>query len=325
MLDPRLNHVVAVARHGSFTAAANAVGVTQSAITKSVADLERQVGFPIFRRTSRGILVTVEGGAFVERASRLLDDTRELLTPRIKPVDRFVGLMRVGVCPASLEWLLADPLSSLLARHPRIRVEVRGESIERMVQEALNGDVDLAIGYEAAFRDRRDLCRIPLTPLRGMAFVRKGHPIMERSKPMLTDLREFPLITPSESEPFSGIIRLIFEGLVVDWREQLHVVDSFTLVKRIVASTDSAGFVSADYAREPRFTSRFATLPLPDDVPLAPLCCVYRAIYDPKPCVRALISLISNDKILGSTSAQSQKAGAVARATPERKFAAGLS
>ena len=325
MLDPRLNHVVAVARHGSFTAAASAVGVTQSAITKGVADLERQVGFPIFHRTSRGILMTAEGRDFVERASRLLDDTRELLTPRVEPVDRYVGLLRIGVCPASLEWLLADPISSLLACHPRIRVEVRGESIERMVHEASNGDVDLAIGYEAAFRDRRDLRRVPLNPLRGMAFVRKDHPIMQRSKPTLADLAEFPLVTPSESEPFSEIIRGIFKEHGADWREQLHVIDSFTIVKRIVASTDSAGFVSTDYASDPRFASRFATLSLPDDVPLAPLCCVYREIYDPKPCVRALISLISNNELLRSTPAQSHKASAAAGATPERKLAAGLS
>ena len=45
MLDPRLNHVVAAAQQGSFTAAARAVGVTQSAITKSIAELERQLGY----------------------------------------------------------------------------------------------------------------------------------------------------------------------------------------------------------------------------------------------------------------------------------------
>ena len=325
MLDPRLNHVVAVARHGSFTAAASAVGVTQSAITKGVADLERQVGYPIFQRTSRGIIVTPEGSDFVERASRLLDDTRELLAPRVEPIDRYVGLLRIGVCPASLEWLLADPISSLLACHPRIRVEVRGESIERMVHEASNGDVDLAIGYEAAFRDRRDLRRVPLTPLRGMVFVRKDHPIMQRSKPTLADLGAFPLVTPSESEPFSEIIRAICKEHRADWREQLHVVDSFTIVKRIVASTDAAGFVSTDHADDPRFTSRFATLPLPDDMPLARLCCVYREVYDPKPCVRALISLISNNEFLGLTPTQSQRGNAVARAAPQRKLAASLS
>ena len=294
MLDPRLNHVVAVARHGSFTAAANAVGVTQSAITKGVADLERQIGFPIFQRTSRGIFVTVEGRSFVERSTRLLDDARELLTPRLQTVDRFAGILRVGVCPASLEWLLADPLSTILAAHPSIRVDVRGASLERMVHEVANGDVDLAIGYEAAFRGRRDLRRVPLYPLRGMAFVRKDHPVSERANPTLADLGDYPLVTPSESEPFTNIIRGIFEGQGVDWREQVHVVDSFPIVKRIVTKTDAAGLVAADLAHDPRFTARFSTIPFPDVVPLAPLCCVYRDLYEPKPSVRALITALRN-------------------------------
>ena len=294
MLDPRLNHVVAVARHGSFTAAANAVGVTQSAITKGVADLERQVGFPIFQRTSRGIFVTVEGRSFVERSSRLLDAARELLTPRLRPVDRFAGVLRVGVCPASLEWLLADPISSILAAHPSIRVDVRGASLERMVHEVASGDVDLALGYEAAFRGRRDLRRVPLYPLQGMAFVRKDHPITKRAEPTLADLEDYPLVTPSESEPFTDIIRGILEGQGVGWREQVHVVDSFPIVKRIVTKTDAVGLVAADLARDFRFAAHFATVPLPDVMPLAALCCVYRDLYEPKPSVRALITSLRN-------------------------------
>lgn len=68
MLDTRLNHVVAVARAGSFTAAAGIAGVTQSAITRSVADLERQIGYSIFVRTSRGAILTEQGRDFAERA-----------------------------------------------------------------------------------------------------------------------------------------------------------------------------------------------------------------------------------------------------------------
>ena len=55
MIDRRLQYVVSTARYGSFTAAAERVGVTQSAITKSVADLERQLGYSIFTRTARSL------------------------------------------------------------------------------------------------------------------------------------------------------------------------------------------------------------------------------------------------------------------------------
>src|ERR1700679_2316233 len=121
MLDPRLAHVVAVARCGSFTAAAQAIGVTQSAVTKGVADLERQLGYSVFHRTARGALLTEKGSEFVERAARLLDDARELLEGPSNNSDPYAGTLRIGVCPASLEWRLINPLANLLARYPSIR------------------------------------------------------------------------------------------------------------------------------------------------------------------------------------------------------------
>ena len=68
---------VRVVETGSFSGAAKAVGVTQSAVTKSVADLEQQVGFAIFNRTSRGVAMTPEGRDFIDRAARLLADALE--------------------------------------------------------------------------------------------------------------------------------------------------------------------------------------------------------------------------------------------------------
>src|ERR1700679_259594 len=117
MLDPRLNHLVAVARCGSFTAAAQAIGVTQSAVTKGVADLERQLGYAVFHRTARGALLTEKGSDFVERAAQLLDGSSSQSDP-------YAGTLRIGVSPASLEWRLIGPLAQLLSRHPSIRFEI---------------------------------------------------------------------------------------------------------------------------------------------------------------------------------------------------------
>src|ERR1700733_7638498 len=98
LIDPRFTHVVSVAREGSFTAAASAVGVTQSAITKSVADLEARLGYLLFHRTSRGALLTEEGREFVERASRLLEDAKDLLQPGSRE-DPYSGVLSIGICP----------------------------------------------------------------------------------------------------------------------------------------------------------------------------------------------------------------------------------
>ena len=88
---------MAVARVGSFSGASKAVGVTQSAITKSVADLEQQLGFAIFNRTSRGVAMTPEGRDFIDRAARLLADAADLFGERDRGADPFAGSGSTGV------------------------------------------------------------------------------------------------------------------------------------------------------------------------------------------------------------------------------------
>ena len=120
MLDRRLNHVLAVAHASSFSGAAAKFGITQSGITRSIADLERELGYTLFYRNGRGVTLTERGRDFVERAGQLIEDTRALFAGG-EERDPYARSLRIGVAPSSLEWRLADPLSSLVARHPSLR------------------------------------------------------------------------------------------------------------------------------------------------------------------------------------------------------------
>jgi DNA-binding transcriptional LysR family regulator len=295
MLDPRLNHFVAVAQTGSFTAAAQAIGVTQSAVTKSVADLERQLGVSLFYRTARGALLTESGRDFADRAMRLLDDAREFLEGSARKEDRFAGLLRIGVCPASLEWRLMDPLAELLIRHPSIRFEISGSSFERMVQQLRNGSIDVALGFEAAFSEWPDIRREPVPALKSTLFVRLGHPILTPGKATLADLSEYDFVSPSDSRPYGAIIREIYESQGIDWRKRLHLVDYFPIVKRIVKASDAVGVVTLTYAKSASFREEFAMLDHLDPFPPAPLCCAVRARWEPKPAVRAFMAAVQGD------------------------------
>lgn len=292
MLDPRLNHVVAVSRTGSFTAAAEMVGVTQSAITKSVADLERQVGYTIFHRTSRGAMLTEEGREFVERTSRLLEDAKELFHPLGKQSDPFAGVLRVGVCPASLEWWLVEPVSNLLSRHPSILLDVSGSSFERMIQRVRSGDVDVALGFDAAFREWPDIRRAPLASNEIVLFVRKNHPLLEKDVVTQDDLSEFDFVSPSDSQPYGGVIRGFYENQNIEWERRLHIVDFFPIVRSIVETTDAIGVVSNFYALSSTFGEKFKTIDQLEPFTNSPLCCASRARWEPKPAVKAFISAV---------------------------------
>lgn len=289
MLDPRLNHLVAVARCGSFTAAAVSVGVTQSAVTKSIADLERQLGFSMFHRTARGALLTEKGRDFVDRAARLLDDAKELLEGSTTKGDPFAGVLRVGVCPASLEWRLIDAIVHLQARHPSTRFEISGSSFERMVQQLRSGTVDVAVGFDAAFREWPDLRREPAGDLKSALFVRKDHPILDAAEITTDELANYVIVSPSDSRPYGAIVREVYESQGLDWRKKLHLIDYFPIVSRIVATSDAIGVVSLSHAASRSFQQKFSLIEGLDLFPSAPMCCAVRARWEPTPAVRAFI------------------------------------
>lgn len=297
MLDPRLNHLVQVARLGSFTAAARAIGVTQSAVTKGVADLERQLGYAVFHRTARGAMLTERGRDIVERAGRLLDDARDLLRTDATAADPFTGVLRIGVCPASLEWLLIDPLAELARRHPRLRFDVNSSSFERMIQQLRNGAVDVALGFDPAFREWPDVDRRPVGELQSVLFVRKGHPLLGEEALTEDMLSRYPLVSPSDSRPYGAVIRDLFESRGEEWRTHLHVIDYFPLVSRIVATSDALAVVSTSHARSAGFVRSFETLPL-EVFPPAPICCAVRARWEPTPAARAFIAAVGDSPMI---------------------------
>lgn len=291
MLDSRLSYAVAVSRAGSFTAAADAVGVTQSAITKSVADLEQQIGYAIFYRTARGCLLTEKGRDFIERAARLLEDADDLLRPH-DIEDRYAGTLRIGVCPASIEWRLIEPLARLLQRHPSIRFDVSGSTFERMVQLLRNGAVDVALGFDAAFSEWSDIRREPIAGVKSMLFVRQRHPILSRRSITAKDLADFDFVSPSEGRPYGAVLRSIYESQGIQWQRHLHTVDFFPIVRRIVSTSDAIGVVAAPYAESRAFRASFETLDQVRLLPPSPMCCAVRSRWEPKPAVRAFMAAL---------------------------------
>lgn len=289
-MDVRLKHVVAVARSGSFSGAAQLIGVTQSAVTRAVADLERQLGYDLFYRTARGALLTDLGRTFADRAARLLDDEQELLKGDPHAMDPFGGVLRVGVCPAILEWALSGPIGVLKTRHTQMRFEIAGGPFERMAPMLRNGGVDIIVGLDEAFREWSDITRHPLWNLKTALFVRKGHPLLDEPRIDRRKLSEFEIVSPSESRPYGAVIRSLYESQRVDWRNRVHIADYFPIVAHLVEHSNAIGVINTSYIRTETFRSKFRIVEGADLWGPTPICCATRAKWELGPMDRAFIA-----------------------------------
>src|ERR1700704_1854308 len=149
MLDVRrLRVLIALDEHGSFSAAAEALHLTQSAVSQHVAALEREVGLPVVERSTRPIGLTEAGHALVKHARVVfarLDDAEQELA---QIAGRWRGRLRVGSFPTALTTFVPTAVTRFKEHHPEVTLSVIDDHLQRLLPRLRQGELDLALIYD---------------------------------------------------------------------------------------------------------------------------------------------------------------------------------
>ena len=155
-----LRAFVAVADAGTFTAAADVVGRSQSAVSQKIRRLEELVRQPVFDRTSRSLSLTGPGGQLLVGARRMLDLNDDVI--RSLELPRPAGRLRVGICEDFVPLQLSRLLARFLRLYPEVQLDVNTSLTHDLLVEFDKGDLDLVIATRQ-FRDRgRVIWREPM-------------------------------------------------------------------------------------------------------------------------------------------------------------------
>ncbi len=140
---PELELFIRVAHRRSFVLAAKDVGLTPSAMSKAIARLERDLGTPLLKRSTRRVALTPTGAELLDQTAPLLAQLA-LVRRRFQGDRQPEGRLAIDL-PISLSPWLVSRLPSLLARHPALRLEVRvNDAFVDLLSEAV--DVAVRIG-----------------------------------------------------------------------------------------------------------------------------------------------------------------------------------
>ena len=184
MVLERLTGLIAFARAGtlgSYTAAARSLSISPSAISKSVQRLEKQLGVPLFTRTTRSLTLTAEGRELHERAVRLLSDADEIGQVAASARSEPSGSLRIAASLPIGVHVIAPALPAFRRRYPKLSIDLRlSDRYVDLVEEGI--DIAVRIGDLA---DSRLLSRT-LAPLRLCCFASPAY-LAERGTPAHPD------------------------------------------------------------------------------------------------------------------------------------------
>lgn len=191
-----LQHLLSLDQHRHFGRAAQAVGLSQPALSKSLQRLEQELGVRLFDRSRAGVVPTAVGQQVIRQAHRLVSSAEDM--KRIVDLMRGIkiGSISVGVGPAMSESFVTAAIARIADQHPRARMSVRVDHWKQLSEWLLDGELDLFIAdITEATQDSRLTC-IPLPTERFVWFCRRAHPLAGRRSVSRKDMVEYPLATP---------------------------------------------------------------------------------------------------------------------------------
>lgn len=239
-----------VAKCGSLTRAAEALYISQPAVSQSVKQLENQLGVSLFNRTHRGMELSAQGGKLifgeVERALALLQAAEARIA---ETKEKATGVIRIGASDTIFEYFLADKLVRFHERFPAVKIELQADftptTIEKLKADACDvAFVNLPIEAHADLSLRGDCMRLNDVFVVG----EKYRALAENGAFSLAELRKYPLVVMDKNTVARKALENFLNTHGVEHSSAIEV-GSWELMKRLVSHGMGIGVIPREYAR----------------------------------------------------------------------------
>jgi len=189
----QLRHLIALAEHRSFVAAASSVNLSQSAFSRSIQALEHSAGCQLVDRSHKELPPTKQGQVVLEHARRLVSGAR-LLSNEIRQFNGLeAGELRFGCGPAPAAGLVPKAIGAFIGRYPKARVQFQVDDWQRLNKRLLAEEIEFFVADTRQFEADPDYHTQRLQPRRWYFCCRVGHPLAGETSVSAQALLQYPL------------------------------------------------------------------------------------------------------------------------------------
>ena len=206
-----LQAFIAVAERSNFRAAAEAIHVSQPALSRRIAKLEGALEVRLFERDTHHVILTMAGREFERRARPVLHQLQSAVIALGDPGKGAIPKVRIACITSAVRHLLVGALVEFQARHPRHRIEIVDGGGDVVLDAVRRGRVDFGLSF--SFEDNVGLDFRPLMADRFVAICRRGHRLARRKQLTWAELGQHDYLSVSRDNSNRRVMDNALVGL----------------------------------------------------------------------------------------------------------------
>jgi DNA-binding transcriptional LysR family regulator len=237
-----------VAKSGSLTKAAEELYISQPAVSRSIKQLELQLGVSLFTRTHRGMKLSAQGGklifAEVEHALNLLGEAENRLA---EMKNTATGTLRIGASDTIFEYFLADKIVEFHERFPAVKIDLKADFTPDTIQRLKSDECDVAFVNLPIEADNDLKLYGNFMHLNDIFVTSEKYKKLTQGQVKISELKKYPLILMEKNT----VARRSFDAFLQSNGMELEPsieVGSWDLMKRLVMRGMGVGIIPKEYA-----------------------------------------------------------------------------
>ncbi|NOY13578.1 MAG: LysR family transcriptional regulator [Deltaproteobacteria bacterium] len=229
----QLEVFISVAQTGNVTRAAEALRISQSAVSMSLAELERLLGEKLFDRRGKRLVVNDQGRALIPKAAAVLSRVAEIDSLFSGPDHQSTGLLRVGASSTIGNYLMPRIFGAFTDHFSEAGISLDVGNTEHIVQELLRFNID--IGFIEGLCHQPAIETIPWRPDNLAIHVGAGHPLAEKAELSSDDLLQARWILREQGSGTREIFEAALSGKMDSLRVYLELGNTEAIKEAVAA------------------------------------------------------------------------------------------
>lgn len=293
-----LEYIAAISKAGGVKKAADAVGISQPALTKRMQNLEDKLNLRLFDRQAKGMKLTQAGELFLSESQKLLVHSQDLERRMANHRHGKGGSISIGVKPGLEDAFFRRSLVEFAEAYPETSFRISIDATPTLSEKLRDGRIDFAIGAlgyadehgnELVLSSELEFQPLFLVPI--LLFARKGHPIFSPTATKMTPF-DYPFTSPAPPLNIINKLKAIYKENNSPYSLPHIQVDDYSLIADLVERTDmwSATFNSSH--NKILQSDKFEYMASPEFLPPLTIGLVTRKTWSINPNAENLIKIM---------------------------------